>query len=171
MYEITYGPKYDKTLSRVEIAERFRQDVKAAISSDALPKGLKLSVRTKGYSGGGSIDVTIKAVPAGFRILSLARLQEDATNRRGAAPEPWATPEARTLLDQLDKMLNAYNFDGSDIQSDYFNVRFYGGVEFDSRLTGAEREAFAASPPAPVLAVVQEVKSEQVQFLEALGVD
>lgn len=167
MSEIVYGPKYNEELSRTEIAERFRQDVKAAISSGVLPKGLKLSVRTKGYSGGGSIDVTVKAVPAGFRILSLARLQEDATNRRGTAPEPWATPEARALLDRLTKMLDAYNFDGSDIQSDYFNVRFYGGVEFDWMLKRAEQKAFAA----PVLAVVQEVKSEQVQFLEALGVD
>jgi hypothetical protein len=32
----------------------------------------------------------------------------------------------------LTRIHEAYNFDGSDSQSDYWNVNYYGGVKFAS---------------------------------------
>lgn len=144
-----YGAKYERGLSTTEIARRFRADVKAAVAAGTLPRGLKLSVRTDYFSGGSSIDVTIVQAP-GLRILNPERLELDATNQP-CYGTPWATAEARALDEALTAMLNAYNFDGSDIQSDYFHVNFYGHVNFSSALTDAERSAFLAARAAPTV--------------------
>ena len=50
MYEKTYGPKYNAELTRKEIAALIRADLKAAVASGELPKGLKTSVRKSGSS-------------------------------------------------------------------------------------------------------------------------
>lgn len=141
----TYGGKYDGKASTTEIAQRFRADVKAAQAAGDLPVGLKLSVRTHLYSMGSSINVKVVAVPAGFRILNPDRLAADR-----AAPHappghlPIFTPLATGLITILERMLNAYNHDGSDTRTDYFDVKFHSHVLFASELENAERDAEAA---------------------------
>jgi hypothetical protein len=39
------------------------------------------------------------------------------------------TAEAVALRTAIEQIVSAYNYDGSDIQSDYFNVRFYSNVD------------------------------------------
>jgi len=154
MYEISYGPKYDKNLSTKQIAAKFRLDVKAGIEAGELPKGLKLSVRYESFSGGSAIRVKIKEVP--FRVRNPERVIHDIGNPHEFVPEfhlPSWTPEAKALKDQLEAMLAAYNYDGSEIQVDYFNVKFYGGVDWAWELESGERKEieaeYAERGPAP----------------------
>ncbi len=135
----TNGPKYDKTLSSTEIAVRVRGDIKAAIIAGNLPRGLKVSVRTKYFAGGSSITCEVTAVPVGMRALSVEFLRDEIRS------SPWAryTHEAKDVLDKIEALLNAYNFDGSDSQSDYFHVNFYTHVKFAFDLEQAERRAIA----------------------------
>jgi hypothetical protein len=67
----------------------------------ALKLPVKPSVRISRYSGGQSLDVHLK-------------MERD--------------PE---LAKKIRAILNSYNFDESDSQSDYFCVRFYGHVTFN----------------------------------------
>src|SRR5512146_560522 len=118
MNEIAYGPKYNKDLNTTQIAAHFRADVKAAQKAGTLPRGLKLSVRTSYFSGGSSIHVGIKAVP--FQVLSREWEFNNFSNPNVfQANCEMYTPAARALIKTLEGMLKAYNFDGSDIQSDY----------------------------------------------------
>lgn len=128
MTNISYGSKYDKNRTTTEEAKLFHADVKTAIKTGALPKGLKLSVKTDYFSGGSAIRVKIVAVPAGFVIL-------DPTERTRYSTE------ATTLKRKLESMLNEYNFDGSDTMTDYFHVNFYGSVDFCSELEAIDSKA------------------------------
>lgn len=138
----TYGAKYDKTSSTVEVARRFREDVKKAIARAELPAGLKLSIRTKHFSGGSAIDATITAAPR-ITILNAERLEieREEPDIFHADGPPIYTETAMALLKKLRAMLDAYNHDGSEIASDYFDVKFYSNVRFAWELEKAERLA------------------------------
>jgi len=142
MYERSYGEKYDANLSTTDIAKRFRADVKDAIKAGKLPKGLKLSVRTSYYAGGSSIRVYVQAAP--FRVMNpeavIASIERPMAYERASRH----TAEAMALTSQLEKMLAAYNHDGSEAQVDYFDVNFYGFVDIDHDLEHAEREEIRA---------------------------
>jgi hypothetical protein len=122
---IAYGSKYERDLDVVEIAKRVRKELKAE-----LPKGTKCSVRIDRFSGGQSISLKVDAVPFPIvnpeyvcrEVLEPHTYHQDAIGR-------W-TPEAVALLAQADAILSAYNFDGSDSQTDYYHVNFYGHADF-----------------------------------------
>ena len=133
MNEGATGSKYDSSLSTKEIARRFRQDVRDAKRGGALPKGLKVSVRIRYGVTTTAIDATITALP-GIRIMSP---DWDPNNLGGSASERF-TPDARRIRNQLDTMLQAYNYDNSDARIDHFDVKFYGRVAYDWRLEQAE---------------------------------
>lgn len=134
-YERSFGPKYNRDLTNTQIAALIRADLKAATKAGEIPMGFKYSVR----KSGNSIDLEIVAVPAGFRILSETALRGEY------GPERYRqTEEARALLDKLKAIHGAYNHDGSDIQSDYFDVNYYGHPKFDWQLEDAERTAAEA---------------------------
>lgn len=147
MSEIVYGNKYDKDLDTAEIAKRVRMDIKAAIVSGDLPKGLKTSVRMDRFAGGSSIDVRVTQVPNGFTISNPERIRWDLEHPYASSTRvlPLYTAEALALVDKLKTLLNAYNYDGSDMMTDYFNVRFYGDVRFDSDLAQADRDRVVAA--------------------------
>lgn len=126
---IAYGSKYEKDLDGVEIARRIRMDIKAGIKAGKLPKGLKASVRTRKSSLHEAIDVVIKAAP-GVTVSNPERVAFQAANPMSRCELPRHTDAARALLATVEAIVGAYNFDGSDLQSDYHNVNFYGSVEF-----------------------------------------
>lgn len=135
MYEKAFGSKYDKNLTTVEIAALVRKEIKAAIKSGALPKG-KYSVRKDHHK---SITVCISGL--GFLVANpdYNRLGErDFVVHQPA--ERRYTPRARATLKAVEAMLEAYNYDGSDIMSDYFDVNFYSSVNLDWREVDAEKE-------------------------------
>jgi hypothetical protein len=138
---ISYGAKYDRDLSTTQIAARYRADIKAAIKTGALPKGLKLSVRSEYFAGGSAIRASVTACPA-FRVMNPERVIADIEQPHVYKDRQHLihTTEAIALLKTLESMLNAYNFDGSDSSVDYFHVNFYGHPNFAGKLESAERE-------------------------------
>ncbi len=135
-----YGAKNDHTGTQrtTDIAKLIREEIKLARklakdgggSTPALidpigdaPASMKFSVRSERFSGGSAIDIIVKGVPQEWGWMR----QKDEWGR-----ERWVhTPAMRALFDELKKVMAAYNHDGSDITTDYFDVRFYGSVETD----------------------------------------
>lgn len=129
MTTIAYGSKYDatKNLNRAEIAKLIRADIKALVADGTLPKA-KYSVRVRSFSGGGAIDIKYShVVEDGFMLHNAERLEFDIVHgSREFTRLPLYSERATHITKTLDSIMSAYNFDGSDSQSDYFHVRFYG---------------------------------------------
>ncbi len=138
----TFGAKYNAKLTLTEIAKAYRADLKAAQKRGELPKGLKVSVRTEYGSTSGSINATVTALPEGMRAHNPAWLvqQQQGKYVPYGQEKPRFTPEFGAFLRTLEAMLQAYNHDGSQIEYDHFDVRFYGHVRVDYAL---EREESA----------------------------
>jgi hypothetical protein len=143
-YAISYGSRYERGLDVAEIAKRVRADIKAAVKSGELPAA-KYSVRIARFSGGRSLDVTIDQVP--FPIVNEERIKQDVLEPHAYHDRTLGlfSDDAQKLLKRVEAIVAAYNFDGSDIQSDYFHVNFYGHVKFKwDGQEKAERDAFRA---------------------------
>jgi hypothetical protein len=158
MYNKTIGAKYEQTkgLGRVAIAALIRDDIKAAVRCGALPKA-GYSVRCSGSSIGIRVS---KVASASLQIHNPANLvwaHENPHTYPGHAPEAAReryTAEAQAILTTCDQIAAAYNYDRSEIESDYFDVRFYGHASFDHRYAAeiktaeqARALADAAAPP------------------------
>lgn len=142
-YQFT-GEKYNTKMTTKEIAKAVRDEVKAALKSGALPAGAKISVRLDQGSTSSSIYVTVKELPEGVCCPFTA---EYLTYYKEARPrgfvEPFRgenrfVPPVAKMLRTLEEMLNAYNRDRSDTQSDYFNRRFWDNVSLDYNLEKME---------------------------------
>lgn len=169
------GSKYTQTknLRTVEIAKLIRADIKAAIKSGELPAGIKCSVTTESFSGGSSIDIRVTACPVQIWTESFL-----TSNPNVFFEGERVTEEAKAILKTLKAIHRQYNFDHSDIQTDYFHVRYYGGASFCWELEKADREATiarkaaetkaAAEAAAADLAVADErVRAIQVRLADA----
>jgi hypothetical protein len=147
MYEITEGSKYQATrdLDIAEIAKLVRKDIKAAQALGLLPAEATFAVRIDRFSGGQSLDVTLTGMPDTWTYVSPG-LEPDYANYVPA--HGGYTDEAEAAIKTLRSIVFTYNYDGSDIQSDYFNVRFYGHVKIQDEREQAfwvkERERQAA---------------------------
>lgn len=147
MYEIAYGSKYDASLDVAEIAKRVRSEIKGFVKASQLPADWKYSVRLSRFAGGQSIDIRAES-PLAIYLCAPNWYSAGSTDRYLDLPikgewQPCAIPAkdqwhvshvdaevagvayVRQLLEQ---MLGAYNYDGSDIMTDYFNVNFYSHV-------------------------------------------
>lgn len=132
MYERTYGSKYEETkgLRRAEIAKLIRADIKAATGT-LIPDWVRTSVRTEEYSMGGSINVTVQYDPRLWQPCD--GYLEDRVCPRSAQYGGHQPHDRLTLLGRgveaiITEIQRAYNYDGSDTMSDYFDVRYYGWV-------------------------------------------
>lgn len=135
MYEISYGTNYEATkgLNKVEITKLIRKDIKAAFP------GVKFTCR-----GGHSISVNIVSAP--FAIVSREWVAFSKENPHVYnADLPRYTPETNKMIKDIQSIIGSYNYDGSDIQSDYFNVRFYSNVGVAYETEKAEKEAIVSS--------------------------
>lgn len=130
-----YGDKYDKarSLGVVEIAKLMRADIKLALkvakataepgslatfdAFAAIPDGIKITVRTRHYT---VIDIVVRNIPDAW---GWTEETDDWGNKR-----PMPTPALNALAQELKTIHRAYNYDGSDISTDYFDVNYYGGV-------------------------------------------
>jgi hypothetical protein len=123
-YSIQYGEKYESALDVKDIAKRVRTDIKQLIKTKALPKG-KYSVKIDRFAGGCSLDVTIVHVESPHLMLNPARVQFERDNPHIFPSHlDQYTMEGQRILKLVKSVVNAYNFDGSDSASDYFNVNF-----------------------------------------------
>lgn len=136
-YERSYGNKYEETkdLDIVEVAKRVKKEIRKEFP------GFKPSVTTDKYSGGQSIRVEIKTVPEDFKIFNEEWVQ--LTHETGRMPHHLGryTEEAKAFLKSIERMVGAYNYDGSDSMVDYFDVRYYSTVDFDYDLEDERKAA------------------------------
>lgn len=107
-----------KNLNFKEIAKLIRTDLKNTFGKD-----IKFSVTTKYYAGGKSINVEIKETIRNY----LNPLNIKFPNERHSI----YIGEGNELIEQIENIINKYNYDNSDSMTDYFDVRFYSHVWFD----------------------------------------
>lgn len=157
MYERSYGYRYEEgtKLSTVEIAKLIRKAIKQEIGEGLLPERWKYSVRSDSFAGGSSIDVRVTdcadawVVCPGYKIGSKVEHEGGGWTATGCG-NPWCkaggehrdlpgaeehevlTAEAEAAKITLQRIHGAFNHDGSDSMVDYFDVNYYGHVEFES---------------------------------------
>lgn len=140
----SYGYLYSEATSTTEIARRIRADIKTAKSEGLLPARWAYSVRSRYFSGGSSIDVSVKqcadawqecdgGVPGspGHACPTVwCKGRSDPEYAHAAQVHQVLTEEARAAKMTLERIHGAYNHTGSDITTDYFDVNYYGSVSF-----------------------------------------
>ncbi|MGZ4530823.1 MAG: hypothetical protein ACXVXP_00555 [Mycobacteriaceae bacterium] len=157
MYERSYGYRYEEAgrLDTAAIAKLIRRDIKTAISEGLLPARWAYSVRIDRFSGGSSIDVRVKHcadawMPCpGYKVGTRhespgggwtatgcgnvwCKAGGQYRDRSGAEDHEVLTEEALAARMTLERIHGAYNHDGSDSMTDYFDVNYYGTVGFQS---------------------------------------
>lgn len=146
MYERSYGYRYNEVDGgAVEIAKVIRRDIKQAVAKGLLPSRWTYSVRSP---HGTSIDVRVRDCADAWRdcdggqgcrnVWCAAR--NDPRYAHAAEQHKALTEEAEAARMTLERIHNAYNHDGSEIQTDYFDVRYYGHVEFEDAGSAAFRK-------------------------------
>ena len=123
MYELKQqGSRYKGYTPATEIAKLIRSEIVDAKKNNALPKELKVSVRSHSFAGGQAIDVTLSGLPK---------------------DEVWVfdefhkcdvyTEQAKAIQNFIEEIRNDWNIDRSESQVDYFDVMYYGRTEWDWR--------------------------------------
>ena len=164
MYERSYGHKYadQRGKSTAEIARMIRADIKQAVGEGLLPERWTYSVRSDNFTGGSSIDVEVRdcadawqvcdgSVPGrpGFACHNVwCSARNDPAYAHAAESHDVLTEEAEAAKMTLKRVHGAYNHDGSESQVNYFDVNYYGHVEFEdarsAEFRAREKESAAA---------------------------
>jgi hypothetical protein len=146
----TLGAKYTGWQPAAQIAKLIRADIKQAINAGILPGTARnYRVRSDSYAGGQSIEVLAVGLPDMWQeCTGIIPGSEDGFSAR-ACPRHWCaghyemrdhpaaehhqtlTVAARRISDVLEGIHGAYNHDGSDVMTDYFDVLYYGTVNID----------------------------------------
>jgi hypothetical protein len=134
------GSKFVQGRDVKDVAKLVRRDIAAAVKAGELPAGLKCSVRIDRYSMGCSLDVTVVAAP-GVTVTSRAWFKEYLRDPRAFPRLSNLSETAEGIERALERIVRAYKRDGSDLQSDYYDVNFSDNVRWDYELTKAERAA------------------------------
>lgn len=125
------GDNYRKTkdLNLKEIAKLIRIDLnKYSLKCKKLGFNIKLSVKTEYYSMGQSLHITLQE--ANFKLKN----KDFNGDLNISEANPIHTKKYSKLRDVIDKIIDSYNYDGSDSQIDYFDVRFYHHVGISEKL-------------------------------------
>ena len=121
-----YGNKYDREIDLKDIAKMIRMELKPLIKL-----GFKFSVRMRDYS---AIYIRVKELPKDFELYNPYYDQDLAWKIRntsgigfetGKDPRPLYTDEGLILGKYLRAVGNQWNFDKSDIQTDYFHNNYF----------------------------------------------
>ena len=136
MTERTYGKKYNPELKVKDIAKLVKKEIKEKY------KNIKVSARTRNYS---SIDINVELPKEQYKAVDEDDLTKGAiyydvemrARREGKTIPEFLkdrnilNKEAKAIEKDIDAMLLAYNYDGSDIMTDYFDKNFYGFVNIE----------------------------------------
>jgi hypothetical protein len=119
MYRNVIGSKYEATrdLDIAEIAKRIRKELAAAFTG-----GWKFRVRISRYSMGRSLNVDLLKAPY--------VLVEKAPDRDEGMIQWQLNARGKLAEEKAKGIVDAYNYDRSEPESDYFDSRFNGGVDF-----------------------------------------
>ncbi|MGK3708557.1 hypothetical protein [Arthrobacter sp. IK3] len=120
---LTTGEKHDPYRDITAVAADIRTELKEAAAGNYLPAGLTYSVRTSRFSGGQSVDITVRGVPDEDR---LDPDKYDETYKIYG----WRD-EAEELRKRVEEIANAYNRVDTDTQADYFNYSYYAHVTLE----------------------------------------
>jgi hypothetical protein len=124
------------------IAAAIRAEIKIAKAEGLLPSTWKYSVRSQNYSGGRSIDVTVTGPNEEVWVEEdLTKCPLDGRTMTPACSANWhfsprcegakhLSEIAKSAEITLERIHGSFNHNNSDIQSDYFDVRYYGQVTF-----------------------------------------
>lgn len=133
-----YGDKYDPRLTVKEIAKPVKKEIKKKYP------GIKVSATSKGYE---SIRIKVWLPKDNFRAFVTKDLHDGGpycvtaiasqAAREGLSVSEflrtYVVPNKEAYAIKLDirKMLDAYNYHGSDVMRDYFDENFYGFVDVE----------------------------------------
>jgi hypothetical protein len=144
-YAKTYGDKYKdipEYASATEIAKVIRADIKAARGDGLLPCRWKYSVTRRNGGGTSAIDIVVKSNGEAWFAEDTSKCPLDGRTMQTACT-PYAhhsrscegakhlSEEAKAAQDVLERIGSAYNHNGSDVMTDYFDVRYYAFISFD----------------------------------------
>ncbi|MDP1918384.1 MAG: LPD29 domain-containing protein [Myxococcales bacterium] len=144
-----YGRDYEATkhLPLTGVAKLIRARLKSRWPE------YRFSVRTS-HRGARSMTVELTSGWAGD-VYSPAWLAKERLLPHDNAPRPFLySAPARTLLRDVESEVEAFNFDGSEPESDYFHVRFYGEVRFRAGVVDAAKSRLEAR----LLATLQDAR-------------
>lgn len=146
------GSKYEATkgLNTKQVAALIRKDIARLSDDRTLPRALKVGVT---ITTRGTTAISIRIVDApwqvhgrAFRMNWLVTGQHFDTNRRS-----WHySPLTEVVMARLERIAEEYNFDKSQIETDYFHNRFWLHVRLDDRLTDAQAKRFAEENAADI---------------------
>jgi len=132
------GDKYEQTrdIPLTEVAKLIRReiafarkmgrkpakpgDIKVPEPIGDAPPSIRFSVRTRKFSGGAAIDVIVGGIPEDWGWT----VEDDGWGSQRQVP----SPALKELAAELRRVVNAYNYDGSDPTVDLYYKRFYGSV-------------------------------------------
>lgn len=151
MYPDWRGINYDRNMTVKDIAAVVRKELRKAIKAGKLGTAVKVNVRYETYAGGCSINTTITVpkvkvnadTPGATKTLDRygdevwVVIPDEATY---ATPGHIDTiePGAREAQAKAEAFIATFNYNGSNTQIDYFNVRFYGSVDLRNENGGWE---------------------------------
>lgn len=176
MYERKYGYRYNEvTGGAAEIAKAIRADIKTAVAEGLLPSHWTYSVTTERATLSSAIYVKVRDCADAWldcdgTVPGTRHVWPDGSTTATGCPNVWCaarndpayahaaekhevlSEEARVAKVTLERIHNAYNHDGSDLMTDYFDVRYYGTVDFEDASSAAfrkrEKERLAAKKAA-----------------------
>lgn len=169
MYERAYGSKYASLggyASAADIAKLMRADIKAEIAAGNLPGSMSnYSVRVDNYSMGRSIDIEAKGFEGMWETKLVSRFGWERE-------EEVLTAEGQRIKGILQGIHDAYNYNGSESQVDYFDVNYYGHADVESpwrarfraeeKVRQAAKAARKAAAPPPKPYVLPSGRSQPV---------
>ncbi len=112
------GDKYDGSLTIKDISALVKKDLKIEFPD------CKFSVTKKEYTGGGSITVALMEAPKNVFAEGITEVH----SMIGLAGSSQLNEYGNKIAIRCNEILDSYNFDKSDIMTDYFHVNFYGFV-------------------------------------------
>lgn len=119
-----YGAKYDKTLRVKDVAKVIRSEIKDAVKAGTLPD-LKYTVRSSSRSINVGVPGDAGLKNPTWHVIRAKFPHEYVTGEY----VPFLTPEGKRVKELLERMLAEHNHDGSDLMTDYFDMKFYAFVD------------------------------------------
>jgi N12 class adenine-specific DNA methylase len=148
-----------------EINKRIREDIKVLTKEKIIPKGLKLSIKKDHHS---SMTITIKEIPNSISMITPEFAQwrlENPTEYRSDSPTE-QTIEYLALYHAVEATAEAYNYDNSDMMTDYHDTNFYLTVSVDSALYNTELEKSILAYKQTLLSNVNETTNRDTSNVE-----
>lgn len=123
----TKGNKYEKVADKPlkDIAKMIKKEIKQEFPD------IKVSVTSDTYTGGQSITAKIKEYPYELNTDAFKEYKETDQRqtfkrwtRENNKPHQRRTDKAKDVLDGIKQIAYQYNYDNSNIQTDYYDKHF-----------------------------------------------